>query len=771
MTDAAPEIGTQFGPYLLTRLIGSGGMGRVFEAQDTAMDRVVALKLISSTYAQNPDYRKRLQREARIAGRLQDPHVVPIHNAGEIDGQLYVDMRLINGTDLDTLLRQTGRMPAQRAVNIARQVASALDAAHAAGVLHRDVKPANILVTDDDFAYLVDFGIANAATEEKLTQMGDVLGTWAYMAPERFSETNDVTPRADVYSLTCVLYEMLTGTPPFGGNRTSVVAAHLSGPIPRPSIAGQIPEALDEVISRGMAKYPAERYATARELARAAEQAVALSPDARNFASAPTTSVPLAGAPNFGASAPTNYATTGSTYQSTGLPTPPHGAPPTTPPGAYYPPQPWPTDPRQQGFTPPPPPPKRRRWIPIAIAAVLAVVVVAGGVGIWQFTRDSGAGDGEAAVADLSTLDTGDYDTQPRDLSGPVSVEEGRMIYSITLAEGMPNPNDVDPSFTYVYGIPASDTAYAATAISGTSTPLTQPAMEKYGMVGGYVMNGYTIPINEVVEGELSDAALVVLVTSYPNPDAATRAAKEMEGIDFDVNPDNRRIDIPDFPDALAHYRPGWSSVAATMPHGHFVVSVVTGSLVESDIDVMVERVRKTLELQVPLLDKVFPQAEAGMTFQERDPNNMLKRAFLIGETPEISIEYAAYGPVGLQLNCASDVEMRRTPFDDAGVDACARTADSQLLRAADEEAATELVPALVESEREVYLKEEIASPEGVPNAGCFEQKDKWWTNDEDYRYYCFLSFDRYVAGVHGSTETAVYQKAAAQYAILVNSQ
>ena len=107
MSDAAPDVGTRFGPYLLKRLIGSGGMGRVYEAEDTAMDRVVALKLISGIYAQDGDYRKRLQREARIAGRLQDPHVVPIHAAGEIDGQLYVDMRLINGTDLDTILKRS----------------------------------------------------------------------------------------------------------------------------------------------------------------------------------------------------------------------------------------------------------------------------------------------------------------------------------------------------------------------------------------------------------------------------------------------------------------------------------------------------------------------------------------------------------------------------------------------------------------------------------------------------------------------------------------
>src|SRR6202011_6184370 len=145
MSDAAPDVGTRFGPYLLKRLLGSGGMGSVYEAEDTAMDRVVALKLISGTYAQDPEFRKRLQREARIAARLHEPHVVPVHASGEIDGQLLVDMRVIEGRDLDPLLARSGPLPPPRAVAIVRQIASALDAAHAAGVMHRDIKPGNIL--------------------------------------------------------------------------------------------------------------------------------------------------------------------------------------------------------------------------------------------------------------------------------------------------------------------------------------------------------------------------------------------------------------------------------------------------------------------------------------------------------------------------------------------------------------------------------------------------------------------------------------------------
>ena len=219
MGDAAEDSreGTQFGPYLLRRLVGRGGMGDVYEAEDTVRERTVALKLMSQTLSSDPVFRSRMQREARTAGRLQEPHVVPIHDFGEIDGQLYVDMRLIDGKNLAATLSHFGPLSPPRAVAIVRQIGSALDAAHAAGVMHRDVKPENILVSADDFAYLVDFGIASATSDEKLTQFGTTVGTVKYMAPERFSET-EVTYRADIYALACVLYECLTGSPPYTGD-------------------------------------------------------------------------------------------------------------------------------------------------------------------------------------------------------------------------------------------------------------------------------------------------------------------------------------------------------------------------------------------------------------------------------------------------------------------------------------------------------------------------------------------------------------------------
>src|ERR1700736_3622063 len=202
--DTESRVGTDFGHYHLRRLLGRGGMGEVYEAEDARKDRVVALKLLPVAMSHDPVFRKRLQREARSAGRLQEPHVVPIHDYGEIDGVLYVDMRLIDGTDLRTVLSRYGPLTPARAVAIISQIASALDAAHESGVMHRDVKPENILITRDDFAYLVDFGLATATSDERLTQMGTMVGTFSYMAPERF-RNKEMTSSSDIYSLACVL--------------------------------------------------------------------------------------------------------------------------------------------------------------------------------------------------------------------------------------------------------------------------------------------------------------------------------------------------------------------------------------------------------------------------------------------------------------------------------------------------------------------------------------------------------------------------------------
>ncbi|MET8425504.1 serine/threonine-protein kinase [Nocardia sp. NPDC004860] len=269
------RVGTVFGHYQLVKLLGRGGMGEVYEAYDTTKDRTVALKLLPENLAADARYRERFRRESHTAARLLEPHIIPIHDFGEIDGLLYIDMRLIRGEDLGSILSRDGPLPPSRAVGIIGQIAAALDAAHADGLIHRDIKPANILVADDDFSYLVDFGIARSATGPGLTSTGTAIGTYAYMAPERFRK-GEITSRTDVYSLACVLHECITGTRPFPGNSVQVVIkAHLFDPIPHPSRARRgIPAAFDDVIARGMAKDPADRYARAGDLFRAAHDAL-----------------------------------------------------------------------------------------------------------------------------------------------------------------------------------------------------------------------------------------------------------------------------------------------------------------------------------------------------------------------------------------------------------------------------------------------------------------------------------------------------------------
>jgi ABC-type amino acid transport substrate-binding protein/predicted Ser/Thr protein kinase len=266
---------TPFGHYQLQQLIGRGGMGEVYRAYDTKTDRIVALKVLPHHLAEDATFQQRFRRESQAAAGLNDPHVVPIHGYGEIDGRLYLDMRLIEGRNLGTMLEDAEGQPlgAAFAVTVVTQVANALDAAHTAGLIHRDVKPSNILITERDFVYLIDFGLARTAGEKGLTTAGNTLGTLAYMAPERF-EGADIDPRADIYALTCVLYECITGSRPYPAESyEQQIKGHMVSPPPRPSAIDPKLAAFDDVIAKGMAKKPAKRYQTAGELAAAARRA------------------------------------------------------------------------------------------------------------------------------------------------------------------------------------------------------------------------------------------------------------------------------------------------------------------------------------------------------------------------------------------------------------------------------------------------------------------------------------------------------------------
>ncbi|MEA2672608.1 MAG: hypothetical protein QOG45_2828, partial [Chloroflexota bacterium] len=234
----APGLGAEFAGYRIEAILGRGGVGLVYLAEDLNLPRRVALKILRAEYAEDPQFRERFVRESRLAASLDHLNIVPIYRAGESGGVLYIAMRYVEGTDLRRLLAAQGPLDIDRAIGILAQVGSALDAAHARGLCHRDVKPANILVTPGshdtpDQAYLVDFGITKRTSTAGLTQAGQFVGTLDYAAPEQI-RGEPIDARTDVYSLGCVLYECLAGARPFDrDSELAVLFAHLNDPPPR----------------------------------------------------------------------------------------------------------------------------------------------------------------------------------------------------------------------------------------------------------------------------------------------------------------------------------------------------------------------------------------------------------------------------------------------------------------------------------------------------------------------------------------------------------
>ncbi|KQS66217.1 serine/threonine-protein kinase [Modestobacter sp. Leaf380] len=375
----------QFGAYRIEGLIGRGGMGEVYRAYDTEHRRTVALKVLSAGLAGDAAYRERFRREAHAAARLSEPHVVPIHRYGEVEGRLFLDMRLVTGSDLGDLLHAQGALDPARSVSITGQVARALDAAHAEGLVHRDVKPSNVLVTGepgDEFVYLVDFGIAwsSASTEgPSLTQTGSALGSFDYMAPERFTEA-PVDARTDVYALACVLFECLTGRRPFTGEGLAkMMYAHLNTPAPRvSSVRGGLPPALDDVVARGLAKSPADRWPSAGAMATAARAALTSGGVTPQHESAVAPGPPPPRPQSVGFSDPGPPGVWGGPARP-GTPLPDAGrwgSPPTGP------------------SAPVPTSPATPRWVPWVLAGSVLVALVVVGV---AFLVDRGSSGGTAA--------------------------------------------------------------------------------------------------------------------------------------------------------------------------------------------------------------------------------------------------------------------------------------------------------------------------------------------------------------------------------------
>jgi CHASE2 domain-containing sensor protein len=291
--------------YRFEAPIGRGGMGVVYRATQLALDRPVAIKLITPERSTDPVFRERFKRESRLAAAIEHVNVIPVYEAGEDDGVLFIAMRLVEGLDLAAVLSRAGAIDPGRTTAIFLQLAAAIDAAHAHGLIHRDIKPANILLTFDtpEHVYLTDFGVAKqvgAATSA--TGTGQWIGTMDYLAPEQISGSS-VDGAADIYAATCVLCHCLTGQVPFPrDNEAAQLWAHINAPPPAPSqLVGSLPTEIDAVIARGMAKQPRERYGSATELARACGEVLGvLVPEP-----APQPPRPRSGLPAAGAVAPT----------------------------------------------------------------------------------------------------------------------------------------------------------------------------------------------------------------------------------------------------------------------------------------------------------------------------------------------------------------------------------------------------------------------------------------------------------------------------------
>jgi serine/threonine protein kinase len=278
-----PAAGTEVAGYRIVEHAGSGGMGVVYRAEETGLGgRPVALKLLPPALARDPDFRARFLREMRVAAAIDHPNIVPIYRAGEDRGQLYLAMRYVHASDLRQVLEAEGRLDPARALAILDQVARALDAAHARGLVHRDVKPGNILLAppvldgDPEHVYLVDFGLARSESDDRsIGGAGSFLGTPRYAAPEQ-AAGHPVDGRTDGYALGCVLFECLTGQPPFpGGSGEAVLLAHLEAPPPRvTTVRPDLPPGIDEVVAKAMAKTPADRFPDCRSLITAARQAL-----------------------------------------------------------------------------------------------------------------------------------------------------------------------------------------------------------------------------------------------------------------------------------------------------------------------------------------------------------------------------------------------------------------------------------------------------------------------------------------------------------------
>ncbi len=390
-----PRVGSQFASYSIQGVLGRGGMSVVYRADNLRLGNAVALKVLSADLSENDAFRERFVRESRLAASINHPNIIPIYDAGEQDGLLYIAMRYVEGADLKALIRQEGALSLRRTADIVSQVARGLTVAHQRGLVHRDIKPANILTERSgiagehvDHVYLADFGLMkHQISRSGLTDTGQFLGTVDYVAPEQV-EGRPSDYRADIYSLGCVLYECLTGSVPYPRDGdVAVLFAHVQDAVPRVTdLRRDLPAAVDEVVARAMAKPPERRYASAIDLAHELSDAVGASRYSREHSQAVAPPEPVQATGTGAVPAPAG---------------PPPAAPESQP--AAPPPAP-PADPEQAGAAPMPDRARRSLLVAglsVALVAALAVIgfqLLSGGNGSSSPPTTAGSSGGSTAT-------------------------------------------------------------------------------------------------------------------------------------------------------------------------------------------------------------------------------------------------------------------------------------------------------------------------------------------------------------------------------------
>jgi serine/threonine protein kinase len=524
VTSGLPLVGQDLAGYRLQGVVARGGMGVVYEAVSPRLGTVVALKVLAPELSEDDVFRTRFLKESRIAASLNHPNVLPIFDTGAAGDLLYIAMRYVEGSDLRAVLKVQGRLTPTQALPLIQQVARALDAAHRHGLVHRDVKPANILIergADDepDHVYLADFGLTkHASSTSGLTASGQFVGTIDYMAPEQI-QSKHVDGRADVYSLGCVLYECLTGEAPFAREvEAAVLFAHLTDPPPIASARrAELPPAIDGVITRALAKNPDDRYASCREFAAAARAALERVPQRPE----------------------STHSAVGSQPTVLSRPTPQDQP---TRPGSVVHPSPSQDQPGGMGVEPPdaggpvpgptaPRPPRRRR----ALAAIGALVVALIAAGVVVIVLSSSSGSNSSANKNAFSSAAGPVPTNRVTGGGTVAVKLRGDVATVTVDAhglvdqmhwmhihaggqlGCPSASDatVTNGHRFISG-PDGDRAYGPPYVSLRTTGNDTSAANHLALtgypVGGTIRYKRTITVGAVVAKFISEGEAFIVV-------------------------------------------------------------------------------------------------------------------------------------------------------------------------------------------------------------------------------------------------------------------